>query len=435
MSTTKYPFGLVSDGGTEISVWVQDEPTPFPSVKSFRTGKPYIHFDGTDDHVGIPNSDSINIGSSALTISALIKLDSFPSNMTAFINKERQYEIGVDSSGQLGAAIYTVNGSWVWIYSGVKITTGKVYWVTVTYDGTYIRFYVNGRWKATKTNNTSGNIAQTDYPLRFAARGTYTDPSQASNYINIKIFEVRLWERVLKENELIYLLTHQPDSTDSTLKGWWKFDEYGSSTLKDYSQFGNDGTLYNAVWSITGGRWEVFDDATVRSWADTGVVIAGWWKLAYPMSSSDDMRLFSATEQGGFNIEKYEDEELRISVNDNGTYVLGLFEHQDVFNDLEWHFVVFIYDAINKKATAYVDAYKEAEVTLQDGLYFNPDKEYRLVFGNELVQQAPWNGWMASVYVGKPYNDDGVLIWKPEFIQQIYQAKRPFTIPPKVPIL
>jgi len=186
------------------------------------------------------------------------------------------------------------------------------------------------------------------------------------------------------------------------------------------------------------GSLLLFDDATVRSWADNGIVIAGWWKFNY-WSDDKHFRVFSCTESGGFNIEKFPNYDIRLAINDGGTYIHGYFQDPDVFADLDWHFVVFYYRPDTKVAKVYVDAVEQTSVTLSQGLHFNEDIYYSLVIGAELnnpqTVDLQASILVANLFIGKPLDKAGHLIWSDPYIQQLYQAKRPFSVPPKMPVI
>ena len=186
------------------------------------------------------------------------------------------------------------------------------------------------------------------------------------------------------------------------------------------------------------GVMYVLDDASVRSFATKGVVIAGWYKRLTTVSSSTELRLFSTTQGGGFNIEKFANYNMRIAINDGGSYKFAYFSSTAtyIFNDLDWHFVVFIYDHITKQARAYIDGEYETGVSLSSGLYFSSSYSYKLGVGVEFETSYPYsrvrfNGKIAGFYVGYYIPE----VWTNDYIRELYRARRPFAIPPKIPII
>jgi hypothetical protein len=178
------------------------------------------------------------------------------------------------------------------------------------------------------------------------------------------------------------------------------------------------------------GRFRIFDDASVRRFAN-GFVIGGWFKRNKPVELSEDFRLFSCTEDGGFNIEKIAGNPMRVSFNDGGTYVLAYLQNQTFLDDLQWHFVILTYDTTTKTAKLYIDGVSDATLTLQNGLYFNQSKQYRLEIGNELYGTYPFNGLISNIIIAT-YDP---AIWTDDYIQALYDAKKPFAVPPKMPII
>jgi chitodextrinase len=188
-------------------------------------------FDGVDDFVKIPDSTSLNIIGSELTIESWIQVSEYPSSTTstypmAFINKESQYEIGISSTGEIGAAIDTASGStsWVWIGSGYTLPLDTWTHVSVSYDGTYIHFYVNGQLVASVPNNAVGPIGSETTPLRFGARDV--DLNGVEDYfVQIQLDEVRIWSKIRTAAEIAASMNKELTGAESGLAGYWKLNE------------------------------------------------------------------------------------------------------------------------------------------------------------------------------------------------------------------
>jgi hypothetical protein len=179
------------------------------------------------------------------------------------------------------------------------------------------------------------------------------------------------------------------------------------------------------------GRFRILDDTTLRGFATTGFVISGWFKRNKAVTSSDNFRLFSCTEGGGFNIEKLPNNGIRMVINDGGTYIRVYPQNQTFLDDLQWHFVVTLYDPSAKIAKVYIDGTLNATATLQKGLYFRPDVSYKLEIGNELYDNSPFNGLIANLLIAR-YDPN---IWTDDYIRELYNAKKPFAVPPRLPII
>ena len=68
--------------------------------------------------------------------------------------------------------------------------------------------------------------------------------------LNGKIAEARVWS-VARTPEQIWENMYEIENpeNDSTLLGYWKFNEGSGNTVKDYSMYGNDGVAkYDIIW-------------------------------------------------------------------------------------------------------------------------------------------------------------------------------------------
>ncbi len=175
----------------------------------------YIQFDGINDYVLIPNSPSIDITGSEITIVAWV-MDTDPLGGVAIINKEHQYEVEVryNITRRLTAAFDTVtNGqNWAWVHTGIEAPLNKWFMVAVVYDGRFIWYYLDGELVSVKENFSaagpgnpvSGNLGSETHPLRFAARGA----GLVTGFRKINIDEVRIYNRALTPEEIkcLYLM-------------------------------------------------------------------------------------------------------------------------------------------------------------------------------------------------------------------------------------
>lgn len=108
-----------------------------------------LEFDGVNDYVEVPDSAGLDI-TSTITLAAWIKPDAFrswdpliskgtattPYAMQLWHDGSLRFSTNVSSpSGAIGG------GEWI---SNTKMTAGEWYHVAVTYDGTAVRFFING---------------------------------------------------------------------------------------------------------------------------------------------------------------------------------------------------------------------------------------------------------------------------------------------------
>jgi hypothetical protein len=125
-----------------------------------------FEFDGVDDYVAIPDNDDFNIGSQN-TMEVLVKLNAV-GNSKIFYGKTstwlftRSYvNIGVQLD-RFGISFHDGSG-WSSLSSTTVASAGSWFHLVATWDGTYMRLYVNGSLERTsgdlssKTWNTTSN--------------------------------------------------------------------------------------------------------------------------------------------------------------------------------------------------------------------------------------------------------------------------------------
>jgi hypothetical protein len=147
-------------------------------------------FDGTDDYVEVPDHDDLD-GMSNFTMEAWI----YPTDTSGeniILNKESTYEMAV-RNGILQAAIETTDpASWAW--QGTQSISANTWThVAVVYDGSNMKFYINGTFK--EQFALTGDIIATNNNLRFARRSS-------ASYFDGKIDEIAIWDTALSDADL-----------------------------------------------------------------------------------------------------------------------------------------------------------------------------------------------------------------------------------------
>lgn len=116
-------------------------------------------FDGTDDYISVPDHSSLDI-TSAITVMAWARFNNIPLGNEIALNKEGAYRAIVSpevDDDQPCFRVY-IGGAWRNVIADTVLTTDTFYHIVGTYDGSYIRIYVNGVEDATPVSQ-SGNIA------------------------------------------------------------------------------------------------------------------------------------------------------------------------------------------------------------------------------------------------------------------------------------
>jgi len=241
-----------------------------------------LSFDGQDDNINCGNDSSLN--PEYITVEAWVypiaeKLlgpsDAQIVSKLDFANKQGYWLRWFNITQHVDFAIG--NGT---TWREADSSTNSVplnQWTHVlgTYDGSYLRIYVNCVLEDTSSYHP-GQIASTINDLRIGAE------SPSYKRFNGTIDEVRIWDRVLSDKEIEQRCQQYapPDSVS-----YWKFDESRGITTYDSSPNGNDGVFYG----------ESFNDGTLGDGnCDPGVLNCptrtsnGWFGKSLDFDGEND---------------------------------------------------------------------------------------------------------------------------------------------------
>jgi hypothetical protein len=205
-----------------------------------------LKFDGVDDYVDLGDIDAVD-GVTRITVAAWVKWGGSPGGMTSekhIIEKDScdagHFEL-YGGGGSAFAAAHKVNfyigSSEPSQYdSGASVTSiddGKWHFLTGTYDGSYVRIYVDG---VDETDGAASNKTLNSNPYSVDIGGNCNGSGQVQGFLWPGMMdEVRLWSRALSASEIKNLYqtgaskmavntrsTAAPDS--SGLVGFWSFN-------------------------------------------------------------------------------------------------------------------------------------------------------------------------------------------------------------------
>ena len=127
-----------------------------------------INCDPTNDFVYLNNT--LNL--SKITISVVYKKDSSSGSVDHIVyNKENTWELR-DVSNNLSWAVATNNQTWYWYDTGYNVTLNQILKVDLTYDGDYVRTWINGSLYNTRGYPTGGNLVQVGSYPKLNSRST-----------------------------------------------------------------------------------------------------------------------------------------------------------------------------------------------------------------------------------------------------------------------
>ncbi len=234
-----------------------------------QTGKA-LDFDGTDDFV-FSNANIGISGTSDRTIECWVKIEPVPSNFQHIINwGSAALTPGTafgfyQSPGTHDLFFYGQGGAFDYD-TGENIADGLWHHIAATYDGTTVRTYVDGG--ETATSNQVMTLNTTDGSLFLGIR--QDQPTFGSN-ANMELEEVRVWNRVLEEDEINGTKDCELDGSEEGLILYYDFNQgvaagdNGSGCISfllpcedfttDSSPSGNDGTLGPFALLGTSSNW------------------------------------------------------------------------------------------------------------------------------------------------------------------------------------
>ena len=230
-----------------------------------------LDFDGVNDDITIPNSDSINITGDALTIAGYINTD----GSTAWQGicykdggNNKGYQLFVDKSGDPNIAFGVHTGTFYRLYSNEVIENNKWYFVVATYDGVNQSIYINGAFDNSQA--VTGNITNSSTENLYIGRNTAGSERFNGEIGGFKIFNTALTAAQVAD------LYNNPEKivptgvSNDALKLWLPMQEGagttaydGSADLTDYVTNGdfsdgtNDWTASNATLSVEGGALKI----------------------------------------------------------------------------------------------------------------------------------------------------------------------------------
>ncbi|NQU05827.1 MAG: T9SS type A sorting domain-containing protein [Calditrichaeota bacterium] len=197
-----------------------------------------VRFNSEDmERIEIPDSESLDIDGQAITLEAWIKVPDTDMSELTFLNKENSWELRVHR-GRVGVAIMAEFGpppwGWEWVCE-TDIREDEWEHVSVTYDGEYVRLYVNGEESSADT--LRGDIQPSDSSLFFGNRPIL----EFDRPYNGDLDEVRVWNVVRTPEEIVETMNFLLFGDEDGLVGYWRFDEGEGQDVHDLSPNQNNG--------------------------------------------------------------------------------------------------------------------------------------------------------------------------------------------------
>ncbi len=305
-----------------------------------------LHFNGTSSTVDIPNISHPY----AFTKMAWVKI-----HAADCVNESRCSILApyfeIVSNGQLQMYSYQLNPNG---WHSSTVNPGDNVWthVAVSYDGVYLRLFVNG--KQTKEVAAS--------QLRY-----FDDTTHLGSLSNIRWFagdidEVKVYDYARTTQQIVQdMNAGHPvgGSPVGSQLAYWKLDEANGTTVHD-SVSSNVGTIASPIWSNSCKTNSCLQfDATDRSVtgnlassvANQSFTITGW---IFQDSDAPSANSWFSLGGGGTN------SWIHLRMYSNGTMRFGFYSNDldspsGVFTRNVWHHVAYTYDAASKVRGIWLD--------------------------------------------------------------------------------
>jgi RHS repeat-associated protein len=211
-----------------------------------------VDFDGINDYIGLSQPLVFTTG---FTFSTWVRRgadqggDIFNNNQF-FLRVQPENE----NAGNPFEAFITLSNGQVEprVQSGVPANVGQWYFVTVSWNGTLLKIYVDGELKGTTTR--SGSLTTTTVAASLGC-GEMMYPNV--NYWKGDIDEVRFYNRALTDNEVKILYSVKPHAVAAVGAISYAYDANGNMTKRGTQTLGWD--VENRLLTVSGGASFVYD--------------------------------------------------------------------------------------------------------------------------------------------------------------------------------
>ncbi len=191
------------------------------------------NFNGTNNYVNVPDSTSLTITGSQITMAAWFKAVN-TGTYQRIISKQSAtayYDMIVNSGFDGIYAALTTSGGTVSQNMPYSLVAGNWYYAVITYDGANVKLYMNGTF-VSQLPLTGNILTTTGAPLTF---GIYQlVPGQ---WFSGTVDEVKIYNYARSQAQIAY------DYNRGAPVGWWKLNECQGTTINDSSGNGYNGTL------------------------------------------------------------------------------------------------------------------------------------------------------------------------------------------------
>ncbi|NCT95011.1 MAG: HYR domain-containing protein [Chitinophagaceae bacterium] len=219
-----------------------------------------LQFDGVNDYVAVPSSINNRI-SEKITVEAWIKPDAGAQYTVQSVATTSSYYIPngfifprTDNNWNTISFYMLFNGDDQWTSMSASFPNPYTWHhVAATYDGAYMRIYVDGN--LVNSMPKTGTVTVYTNPLTIGNHGGYNTDAEGPEYYKGSMDEFRIWNRALSECEIRNNMNCQISTAQTGLNVYYQFNQgligganFAESTLKDSRPnvvVPENGALYN----------------------------------------------------------------------------------------------------------------------------------------------------------------------------------------------
>ena len=235
--------GKGNNGTINGAIWKQEE-LPLTSEPEITSNKASIlQFDGKDDYVEIPYSQSLN--PNLFTVSGWVKVAGGQGSFRSVITSRDLFKGYIIYAGDNNKwQTWVGNGSAWEVVNNNDIPVVLNVWTHVasTFDGKQLKLYINGTEVSSKN---VGYTLNTRYPLRIGAGFTEAKPQY---FFSGQIAEVSVWNKALTGAEIQAKMNQRLTGKEEGLVAYLPLNEGSGNLVTDQKGNGNKGTINGAIW-------------------------------------------------------------------------------------------------------------------------------------------------------------------------------------------
>ncbi|MBN1900297.1 choice-of-anchor D domain-containing protein, partial [Candidatus Sumerlaeota bacterium] len=218
-----------------------------------------LDFDGDEDYVNCGNGPSLS-PSSQLTVEAWINADQWEDDhwegvivdKHAYTTQSTGYVLRAADNGRVSFNIGLGDQGWFNALTDSLMNTGQWYHIAGTYDGSYLRIYINGILQKSAQNTTGYSYSPNNTYSVTIGDGTQYNYREFDG----KIDDVRIWNVARSQIDIQDNMNKALVGNEPGLAAYWRLDEGSGTMAYDSTINANNGVL-NGLPNWTTGAPDV----------------------------------------------------------------------------------------------------------------------------------------------------------------------------------